>query len=84
MTLIPRSRRNRRPRPETDQRQDMAQNTQGTADDLRQHIDKLPNVITLRNRLEQYRREGKLLKRLLKLASESEAASTPRKAVSHG
>ena len=84
MTLIPSSRRNRRPRPETDQRQDMAQNTQVTADDLRQHIDKLPNVITLRNRLEQYRREGKLLKRLLKLASESEAASTPRKAVSHG
>ena len=63
----------------------MAQNTQDTADDLQQYIQKLPSVITLRNRLEQHRNEGKLIKRLLKLASESEAASPlSRKAVSHG
>lgn len=62
----------------------MAQNAQGTADDLRQYIDKLPSVITLRNRLEQHRSEGKLLKRLLKLASEADAASpTSRKVVAH-
>lgn len=63
----------------------MANNSQGTADDLQQYIEKLPSVVTLRNRLEQHRNEGKLIKRLLKLASESEAASPrSRKAVSNG
>lgn len=45
------------------------------SDDLRQYLDKLPSVSTLRDRLRQHRDEGKLLRRLLKLATEADAAT---------
>jgi|GEM_PF-2403139 len=48
--------------------------------DLRQYLDKLPSVAALRDRLRQHRLEGKLLRRLLKLAADAEAAATPKEA----
>ena len=52
------------------------------ASDLRQYLDRLPNVASLRDRLRQHRDEGKLLRRLLKLAADAEAVAT-RKGASH-
>lgn len=40
---------------------------------LRQYLNQLSGVAMLRDRLRQHRNEGKQLRRLLKLATESEA-----------
>ena len=52
------------------------------ASDLRQYLDKLPTVSLLRDRLRQHRDEGKLLRRLLKLAADADAVAN-RKGASH-
>ena len=46
------------------------------APDLRQYLDKLPTIAVIRDRLRQHRDEGKLLRRLLKLAVDTEAVAT--------
>lgn len=38
-----------------------------------QFLEQLPSVSTLRSRLQQHREQGKVLRRLLKLASERDA-----------
>ncbi len=40
-----------------------------------QYLQQLPSAATLRDKLRQHRDEGKVLRRLLKLASEHEATS---------
>ena len=45
---------------------------------LRQYLDTLPNVATLRDRLKQHRNEGKLLRRLWKLAADAESAASSK------
>lgn len=61
----------------------MSKTASAAAPDLRQYLDHLPSVVTLRDRLQQHRDEGKLLRRLLKLASEAEAASPKLEAARH-
>ena len=49
-----------------------------------QYLKQLPSAATLRDKLRQHRDEGKVLRRLLKLASEHEATSqadAPRREV---
>lgn len=60
----------------------MSKTASDAAPDLRQYLEQLPSVVTLRDRLQQHRDEGKLLRRLLKLASEAEAAS-PKSEAAH-
>lgn len=53
------------------------------APDLRQYLDKLPTVAALRDRLRQHRDEGKLLRRLLKLAADAEAVANSKGGAHH-
>jgi hypothetical protein len=53
------------------------------ASDLRQYLDKLPTVKELRDRLRQHRDEGKLLRRLLKLAADAEAVANSKRGAHH-
>ena len=56
----------------------MPQTLPDAASDLRQYLDKLPKTELLRDRLRQHRDEGKLLRRLLKLASDAEAVANSK------
>ena len=54
-----------------------------TLSDLQQYLDKLPNVASLRDRLRQHRDEGKLLRRLLKLAADAEVVTNSKGEARH-
>ncbi len=53
------------------------------APDLRQYLDTLPKVESLRDRLRQHRDEGKLLRRLLKLAADADAVANSKAGAHH-
>lgn len=61
----------------------MPETLSDAAPDLRQYLDKLQTVAAFRDRLRQHRDEGKLLRRLLKLAADAEAVANSKRGAHH-